>query len=139
MMKANDLLKTEHTRQLNWLANQIKKDNTSIFLNPKLANKAFEKLTTESLIPDESKIEKYMKRYLSESGTKKLVTTLRVALKRAKESNKLQVNLTIENNSKLEYLKSKTKLTKQEIINKLLEEATLRVFDSKEEQLEITL
>lgn len=139
MIKANDLLKTEHTRQIKWLDNQIKKDETSIFLNAKLANKAFEKLTNESLIPDEEKVEKYVKRYLSDTGTKRLVTTLRVALSRAKNDYRLQINLTMKNNSKLEYLKSKTNLTKQEIINKLLEEATLRVFESKEEQLEITL
>lgn len=139
MLKSNELLKTDHTRQLNWLGNQIEKDNNSIFLNPKLANTAFKELQNSSLIPDNEDVENFMNRYLSDIGKKKLITTLRVALSRAKADYRLQINLTYKSNAKLEYLKSKTNLSKQEIINKLLEEATLRVFEKKEEQLNITL
>lgn len=138
MIKADDLLKTDHTRQINWLENQIKKNNTSIFLNAKRAEKAFDELR-KKLIPDDSEVEAYMKRYLSDTGKKKLVTTLRVALTRAKTESRLQVDITSKNNSKLEYLKTQTNLTKQEIINKLIDNADLSIFKCKEEQLEITL
>lgn len=139
MIKADELLKTEHTRQLTWLENQIKKGENSIFLNAKKANLAYEKLQSKSLITDELDIEKYIGRYLSKSGKKKLVTTLRVALNRAKPEERLQVKLSTKNGSKLEYLKTNTTLTKQEIINKLIENADLSMFQKAEKQLEITL
>lgn len=139
MIKADELLKTEHTRQLTWLDNQIKKGENSIFLNPKRANTAYKKLQKESLIIDDLDVEKFIGRYLSETGKKKLITTLRVALNRTKSQERLQINLTPKNGAILDYLKHETKLTKQEIINKLIENADLSIFKNKEEQLEITL
>lgn len=138
MLKSTDLFKTEHLRQLSWMDGQIKKNDTSIFLNASLAIKAYDALKSE-LVPTEEAIEKFMFRYLSESGKKKLITTLRVADTRRKNSclSRLQVNLEPKNNRKLDKLVKKTGLSKTELINMMIDGATW--IQKKEEQLKIDL
>ena len=133
------ITKTNHTAQQTWLENQIKKNNGSIFLNKQKAEIAWEKLS-EELIIDDREVEKYMARYLSESGIKKLVNTLRVAETRAKKSTfKLQCQIDYSNNQKLEMIMTATGLNKGEAINKLIELADLKRITTKETQLEITM
>lgn len=139
MKKANEILKKEHSKQLNWLDGQIKKSAFAIFLNPKKAIDAYEALKAESLIITEDETEKFIARYLSEAGKKKLITTLRVAETRSKAGAKLQVNITEQNKAKLDYLANKTNLSKVEIINKLIEMSDIKRLTTTEEQLEITL
>ena len=43
------ILTTNHTMQIKWLDGQIIKNNNSIFLNPNLALKAYEKLKDENM------------------------------------------------------------------------------------------
>lgn len=147
VIKTKELLKTNHVKQIAWLNNQIEKGNNSIFLNYNLAKSAWKDLNEFDLILEDSAIEDYMERYLSPVGKKKLITTLRVALNRAKNPEKLQVNLNGSSGDKLKYLKdnAKTKMTKQEIINILIQKADLSIFEDdkpnqkEEEQLEIKL
>ena len=139
MSKANEILKTEHTKQLKWLDGQIAKNDNSIFVNPKTAIDNYEALKDESLVISNDEIEKYIARNLSEAGKKKLITTLRVAETRAKAGAKLQVTITEKNKSKLDYLADKTGMKKVDIINKLIEMANLSTVTKTEQQLEITL
>lgn len=140
MAKSTEILKTNHIAQITWLDNQIRKNNLSIFMNAKRAMVAYEKLQSKEMgqISDKD-IEKFMASRLSESGLKKLVTTLRVAETRAKSGFALQATITAKNKAKLDYLASKTGMKKNDIINKLLEMSDIRVLEKTEEQLEITL
>jgi macrodomain Ter protein organizer (MatP/YcbG family) len=138
MTKTADILKTDHTKQIAWLENQIKKNNTSIFLNSARAIDAFRALDGE-LFPTDESIEMYVSRFLSDSGKKKLVTTLRVAETRRKKSFlvSLQVNLDPNNNQRLTELAKQSGLTKTELINKMIQCANWK--KKEEEQLEINL
>lgn len=138
MNKQNEILKTEHAKQLKWLDKQISDAKSSLFLNPKVAMKEYEALGKD-LIPDPLDVESFMNRYLTESAKKRLITTLKVAATRAKKGLAYQVNLEDKNKAKLEYLATKTGMKKADIINKLIEMADLEVITKKEEQLEITL
>jgi len=132
MIKASELLKTCHSRQLTWIDNQIAKGGASVFLNPRLARDARTALDDYLVIAD-SEVEKYVARYLSDIGKKKLLITLRVALNRENKEERLQVNLSAQNGSKLDYLKNKTGLTKEKIINILVERADLSIFELLED------
>lgn len=139
MSKTSEILKTEHAKQLLWLDGQIRKNNTRIFVNPKKAIEFYEGLQSNSLIIEHADIEKFMARFLSDSGKKKLITTLRVAETRAKSGATVQVRLKTKNKDKLDYLVSKTGMKKVDIINKLIEMADLTTVTKTEKQLEITL
>ena len=141
MLKAAEILKTNHTAQLKWLDNQIKKGNDSIFLNAKLAMTAYKRLQNKSMgIIDDKDVEKLIGERLTDDAKKKLITTLRVAKTRAeKKGFQLQVNITYSNNEKLKILMDETGMKKQDVINKLIELADLEKITKTEEQLEITL
>lgn len=135
-----EITTTNHTAQIKWLDGQIRKNNNSIFLNPKLALTAYDKLTSENMgIVGDRDLEKFVARYLSSVGLKRLVTTLRVAETRSKCGFALQVTISIQSKAKLDYLASKTGMKKNEIIEKLLELSDLEKIVKKEEQLEITM
>lgn len=138
MTKTADILKTEHTKQVTWLEKQIKNNNTSIFLNSSLAITAFDRLNSELIASDEH-VEKYVFRYLSDAGKKKLVTTLRVAETRRKKSFlvSLQVNLDPNNHQRLNELAKQSGLTKTVLINEMIRCANWK--KREEEQLEINL
>lgn len=140
MAKAIEILKTNHTAQIKWLDNQILKNNLSIFLNAKRALTAYNKLKADNMgqISDQE-VEKFVSSRLSETGMKKLITTLRVAETRAKSGFTLQATITVQNKQKLDYLAAETGMKKNDIINKLIELADLRRITKTEEQLEITL
>lgn len=139
MTQSITILQTDHIKQLAWLEKQIQKNNNSIFLNSKVALDAYEGLKGDNLIIPENDIEKFMARYLSVSGKKKLITTLRVAETRRKNSTltMLQVNLEPNNNHRLTELSKLSGLTKTELINKMIQCAIWK--KREEEQLEITL
>ena len=138
-MKKAELLKTEHSVQLKWLKNQIAKianEGKEAFKNPNVAERAFQKLEKNNLIISDPDIEHFIGTYLSEAGTKKLVTTLRVYLKR-NNTERLQVEITHSNKTKLDKLVKMSGMTKIEIINKLIEDTNFGEFKRPEEQLEI--
>lgn len=136
MLKASELLKTNHSKQLTWLKNQFLKGEMIVFLNPQKARDAYNKIDENLIINDED-LEAFIARYLSEIGKKKLITTLRVALTRAKKEERLQVNLSGRSGSKLDYIKKNTGLTKEQIINIMIQKADLSIFKgAKEDQLE---
>ena len=143
-MKLVDMPKifiTNHTAQRTWLENQMKKFNLEIFLNPERAIAAWNKLLDANMGSIEDKdLEKFVARYLSELGIKKLTITLRVAETRAKRKGfKLQCNIDYSNNQKLDLLMEATGMSKGDVINKLIELADLKKITKTEEQLEITL
>jgi len=122
MNKNNDILKSNHTAQMNWLTNQLAKNNTSIFLNPIKSIKAWDNLLEQNMgqIGDQE-LYKFITRYLSESGLKKLYTTLRVAKSRQeKNSFRLQCNIDHSSNYKLDKLVAETGLTKGKLLSKLI-------------------
>lgn len=136
MTKRPSILSTEHDRQFNWLTKQIKNFNLSIFLNPKLAMDAFESLNESSPgFLDNKDLEKYVERYLSEVGHKRLITTLRVAESRSKKGFSLQANISRRSNGKLNYMVGKTAMKKNELIDKLIEVADLEEIIKKIEDL----
>ena len=140
MSKAAEILKTNHLAQITWLDNQIRKNNLSIFMNAKRAITAYEQLQSANIgLVSDKDVEKFIASRLSTSGTKKLITTLRVAETRAKSGFALQTTITTTNKNKLDYLAFKTGMKKNDIINKLLELANLEKITKTEEQLEITL
>ena len=75
MLKASELLKTNHSKQLTWLKNQFLKGEMIVFLNPPKARDAYNKIDENLIINDED-LEAFIARYLSEIGKKKLITTL---------------------------------------------------------------
>ena len=144
MTKPNDIpspLKSNHTAQTKWLNGQIAKNNNSIFLNPKKAVAAYNTLLDGTMgLIDNSEIEKFMARYLSESGIKKLSITLRVAETRAKSKGfKLQCNISSSSNQKLERFMEATGMNKGEVIDLLIGLADLKTIIKKEQQYEITM
>ena len=111
---------TNHNAQIKWLDGQIAKNNGSIFLNSVKAEAAWRKLKRD-LIIDEQALEKFVSRYLSEAGIKKLHITLRVAEARAKKKTfRLQCQIEYSANRKLESMISKTGLSKGELISQLI-------------------
>ena len=128
-MKKAELLKTEHQVQINWLDNQIAKinnDGAKSFLNVPTAIREYDKLK-KSLIPSNHNIEHFISVHLSEAGIRKLVTTLRVYLKR-NNTERLQVEITRLNKAKLDKLVKTSGKTKIEIINQLISIADLNEF-----------
>jgi hypothetical protein len=126
-MKKTELLKTDHQVQLNWLDNQIAKivnDGAKSFSNVDVAERAYNKMMKESLITSDSDIEHFVSIYLSEIGITKLVTTLRVYKKR-NSTERLQVEITSSNKSRLNQLVTTSGKTKIEIINYLIANADL--------------
>jgi len=120
-LKKNEILSTLHDVQLTWLDNQVLKIHNGSDKSFKDTKKALDsyKLLKNSLIPSNEMIEDFMIDHLSESGTKKLLTTLRVYVKR-NSSIRLQVELTSINKYKLDNLSDETGLSKIEIINRLI-------------------
>lgn len=140
-MKKAELLKTEHQVQLNWLDNQmanIANDGAKAFSNVDVAERAYNKMKEDSLIVSDSDIEHFVSVHLSEIGLGKLVTTLRVYLKRNK-TERLQVEITKSNKRLLDKLVEVSGKTKIEIINQLIREADVSEFKRAEEQLNIKL
>lgn len=138
-MKKAELLKTEHSVQLKWLDNQMAKianDGAQSFNNANVAERAFNKMKSDSLIVGDSDIEHFVSVHLSEIGTRKLVTTLRVYLKRS-NAERLQVELSRSNKSRLDKLVNVSGMTKIQIINQLIANADISEFKRDEEQLEL--
>ncbi len=141
-MKKSELLKTEHLTQLNWIDNQmanIAHEGAKSFSNVPTAERAYNKMR-ESLIVDDLDIEHFVSVHLSEIGLRKLVTTLRVYLKRNNKRNqtqRLQVEITRTNKAKLDKLVEISGKTKIQIINLLILQADLSEFKKPEEQLEL--
>jgi hypothetical protein len=132
MTKA-ELLKTDHQVQLTWLDNQIANianDGAKSFSNADVAERAYNDMLSASLITSESDIEHFVSIHLSESGLKKLVTTLRVYKKR-NSSERLQVEITRSNKSRLDQLVRISGKTKIEIINQLIENAELEEYQKQ--------
>ena len=114
---------TNHNAQIKWLDGQIAKNNGSIFLNSVKAEAAWRKLKRD-LIIDEQALEKFVSRYLSETGIKKLHITLRVAETRAKTKTfRLQCQIEYSANRKLESMIRKTGLSKGELISQLIDQS----------------
>lgn len=139
-MKKSELLKTQHHVQLKWLNNQIDKianGGELSFSNAKTAERAFKKLNTECMgLISDSDLEHFISIHLSKVGIRKLVTTLRVYLKRS-GAERLQVELTKSNKKHLDKLVKVSGQTKIEIINQLIQNALIADFQRDEEQLEI--
>lgn len=137
-MKKSDLLKTEHDVQLKWLSNQIAKisnDGALAFKNTKTSERSFNRMLKENIgVPSNSDIEHFVSVNLSETGIRKLVTTLRVYLKRS-GAERLQVELTKSNKQLLDKLVDVSGKTKIEIINQLIGNALISDFQREEEQL----
>ncbi|GLS89093.1 hypothetical protein GCM10007916_01600 [Psychromonas marina] len=130
-MKKTELLKTEHQVQLKWLDNQMDKianDGAKSFLNADVAERAYNQMLSESLITSENEIEHFVSTYLSGVGLKKLVTTLRVYIKR-NGSERLQVEITRSNKTRLDRIVKLSGKTKIEIINQLIESVDLEEFE----------
>jgi hypothetical protein len=133
-MKKSELFKTEHQVQLKWLDNQMAKianDGAKSFTNADVAERAYNKMLSDSLITSDSDIEHFVSIHLSESGLKKLATTLRVYKKR-NSSERLQVEISRSNKSRLDQLVKLSGKTKIEIINQLIENTDLEKFQKKE-------
>ena len=134
-MKKAELLKTEHQVQLNWLDNQISKianDGAKSFSNANVAERAYNKMMNDSLITSNSDVEHFMSVYLSDTGLAKLIITLRVYKKRV-HSERLQVEITRNNKSKLNQLVKVSGKTKIGIINYLIENADFEMFRKLDE------
>jgi len=127
MSKKTELLSSNHTAQITWLNGQLAKNNSSIFLNPGLAEKAWRKLQNNNMgIMDDNDVEAFMSRYLSKSGEDKLYTTLRVAESRAKKNGfRLQCNIEYSANQKLEKILRKTRQSKGDFLSLLLDQVDL--------------
>lgn len=137
-MKKAELLKVEHLTQLKWIENQmsnIANEGAVSFKNVPVSERAYHKMK-KSLIVGNSEIEHFVSIYLSEVGLRKLVTTLRVYLKRS-QTQRLQVEITQTNKTRLDQLVKISGKTKIEIVNILIEKANLSEFKKPEEQLEL--
>ena len=137
-MKKSELLKTEHQTQIKWLENQMAKianEGAVSFSNVPVSERAYNKMQ-KSLVVDNSEIEHFVSTHLSETGLRKLVTTLRVYLKRSNEQ-RLQVEITKANKDRLDQLVDISGKTKIQIINLLIAQANLSNFKKPEEQLEL--
>lgn len=136
-MKKFELFKTEHQVQLRWLDNQIAKivnDGAKSFLNADVAERAYE-MMKKSLIISDNEIEHFVSVYLSEVGVTKLVTTLRVYKKR-NSAERLQVEITTSNKTRLDRIVKLSGKTKIQIINQLIENAGLEDFQKEEPEVE---
>jgi hypothetical protein len=136
-MKKFELFKTEHQVQLRWLDNQIAKivnDGAKSFLNADVAERAYE-VMKKSLIISDNEIEHFVSVYLSEVGVTKLVTTLRVYKKR-NSAERLQVEITTSNKTRLDRIVKLSGKTKIQIINQLIENAGLEDFQKEEPEVE---
>jgi hypothetical protein len=133
MSKKTDLLKSNHTAQITWLEGQIAKNNGSIFLNSNLAIKAWSDLKGENIgFIDDQDVEAFMSRNLSKAGGEKLYTTLRVAETRAKKNGfRLQCNIDYSANQKLEKMMRQTGQNKGDLLNRLIEQATVTVIEGE--------
>lgn len=139
-MKKAELLKIEHQVQLKWLDNQMAKianDGEKSFLNADVAERSYKKMN-KNLSPRDSDIEHFISVHLSETGLRKLITTLRVNRKRS-HAERLQVEITKSNKLLLDKLVEVSGKTKIEIINQLISEANVSEFKRAEEQLDIEL
>ena len=137
-MTKSDLLKIEHQTQLKWLDNQMAKianQGAESFSNVSVAERAYHKMK-KSLIVDNSEIEHFVSTHLSETGLRKMVTTLRVYLKRS-NAQRLQVEITKTNKDRLDQLVEISGKTKIDIINLLIAQADLSEFKKPEEQIEL--
>jgi len=137
-MKKSELLKTEHQIQLKWLENQMAKianEGAESFSNVPASQRAYDKMK-ENLIVDNSDIEHFVSVHLSSTGIRKLVTALRVYLKR-NNAQRLQVEITKKNKARLDQLVAISGKTKIEVINLLISNADLSEFKKPEEQLEL--
>ena len=137
-MKKAELLKIEHQTQLKWLDNQMAKianEGADSFSNVPVSERAYNKMK-ESLIVGNLEIEHFVSIHLSETGIRKLVTTLRVYLKRS-NAQRLQVEITKTNKDRLDQLVEMSGKTKIEIINLLIAKADFSEFKKPEEQLEL--
>ncbi len=137
-MKKQELLKIDHQVQLKWLDNQIAKitnEGAKSFSNSDTAERAYKKMKN-NLIVSNSDIEHFISVHLSETGLRKLVTTLRVYLKR-NNTERLQVEITKNNKQLLNKLVDISGKTKIEIINQLIANAVVSEFKRSEEQLEL--
>jgi hypothetical protein len=137
-MTKSELLKIEHQIQLKWLDNQMAKianQGAESFSNVPVSERAYHKMKKD-LIIDNSDIEHFVSTHLSETGLRKLVTTLRVYLKRS-NAQRLQVEITKTNKDRLDQLVEISGKTKIEIINLLISQADLGDFKKPEEQLEL--
>ena len=137
-MTKSELLKIEHQTQLKWLDNQMAKvanQAAESFSNVSVAERAYHKMK-KTLIIDNSEIEHFVSTHLSENGLRKMVTTLRVYLKRS-NAQRLQVEITKTNKDRLDQLVEISGKTKIEIINLLIAQANLSDFKKPEEQLEL--
>lgn len=124
--------------QLKWLDNQMAKianDGAKAFSNVNVAERAYNKMK-KALISNDSDIEHFVSVHLSETGIRKLVTTLRVYLKR-NNTERLQVEITRSNKHLLDKLVEVSGKTKIEIINQLIANAVVSEFKRAEEQLEL--
>lgn len=81
----------------------------------------------------DSDIEHFVSTQLSETGLRKLVTTLRVYLKR-NSTKRLQVEITKSNKQLLDKLVEVSGKTKIDIINQLIANAVVSEFKRPEEQ-----
>lgn len=137
-MTKSELLRTEHAVQLKWLKNQMNKianDGAQSFSNSSTAERAYKKMNKNLVISD-SHIEHFVSTHLSETGLRKLITTLRVYLKRT-NTERLQVEITRSNKRLLDKLVEVSGKTKIEIINQLIADAVISEFKKPEEQLEM--
>ena len=127
MSKKNELLSSNHTAQIKWMDGQIAKNNSSIFINAGLAEKAWRKLQHKNKgVIDEQDVEVFMSRYLSKSGADKLYITLRVAETRAKKAGfRLQCNIDYSANQKLEKMMRQIGQSKGDLLSRLIEQATV--------------
>lgn len=125
MSKKTELFTSNHAAQSKWIDGQIAKNNMAIFLNPHKAETAWDELKSELFIDDQA-LEYFVGRYLSETGIKKLYTTLRVAETRAKKTAfRLQCNIEYAANQKLEKMMRQTGQSKGELLSRLIEQATV--------------
>ncbi len=139
-MKKQELLKQDHSTQINWLDNQMLKiahDGAKSFSNIKTAERAYKSLK-KNLIVEDSDLEHFISVHLSDTGLKKLITTLKVKISRNKDK-RLQVELNSSTKNHLDKLVENSKYTQRELITILIMEADENRFKADEKQLEITL
>lgn len=120
---------------LNWLRNQINK-NADIFIDSGAAKADLDKffvlkrkggkkdiyLTNDDI--SVAKTEEFINKFLNPAASKKLGITLRVSSSRLGVSV-LQVKIEYANKRKLDYLVKESGLTKVEVVNKLIDLATI--------------
>ena len=125
-MKRAELLKTNHGAQLNWLKNQvlnITNDSKSFKSSDfGVVERAHAELLGDTGQPNDSDVEHFVSVYLSDVGMKRLVTTLRMHLKRSGEY-KLQVQLDQATSARLHALVRHSGKTQVEVVHGLINKA----------------